>query len=753
MVSPLVASAVVCASLLVSLRCPAWVSPEGRVPRSRLLLQASSRPRDPSTDRARVLSEQISKAQTAKEVLEKVQDAMNTSIFNEVHLGVAFVALGRNYRSIFSTPFEQSIVNKLSKSAEAMLSNQLLDARTACGTFRAIAVLRKPFPRLQQQLMLPLLETIKFTKLDMTALDASNVLWGCGSFGVRRPHLQDIASICAQVATDRAEELNARSSAPMLWAVASLIAQAPDLRHIVPVLVDACVADWASLNVNNLVDALWSAARLADIAPAALALVPGLVQGLASRAQADELNGQQAKDIVWACRILQVSGATAEVLLSLVAPRVLSQTIRSASKADVMIADLEGAFDSPLFNEFHLAATFSQLGKLRSSLSPAVARGKSMSKFVRCAEEMLNADSVDATACANAFWAIATLRVTAPQLRKLIPALLQIVKFRTRELSATHVANVLWAAATLKLQSKDFDPTFASLADVIVDKAEDFSGSQIAMLIWSVASLKRDVPGLVEAVPVLVDMLEEKADTYEVDPQGLATVLWSAAVLKSDVPGFRDALPVVLQRLERGIKLLTPRDLANIVWACGTLDLQGEDTDALINATLLQARSRLPEFTCQGLASLCWGLSASKRVDVGFLKLLKARVVELAADLDDESAAIDLPSIAWSFSSLGFRSEPMLEAISQRLSSSLSSTLLNHWSLFALAEAYEDEAYQEPGRGLKLFLSQIRDEISARNLLPIKLSTTNEMGPEEWRRHRSHAHHPVADVVAAVGSG
>jgi len=172
-------------------------------------------------------------------------------------------------------------------------------------------------------------------------------------------------------------------------------------------------------------------------------------------------------------------------------------------------------------------------------------------------------------------------------------------------------------------------------------------------------------------------------------PQSLANMAWACASL--DLMNLPLLQAIAAQSISK-MGEFNPQELMNMSWAFATL--------SVFNRTLMEAISaaairKIGEFNPHDLSGLAWSFSIMGYRNVPLMAALSAAAITRITEFKPQ----DLANMAWSFANLGFQDEPLLTAISAAAIASMSDfrpqDLGNTFWAFAKLEIAPGEALKD----------------------------------------------------------
>jgi len=130
------------------------------------------------------------------------------------------------------------------------------------------------------------------------------------------------------------------------------------------------------------------------------------------------------------------------------------------------------------------------LAKYRSTFTPLVRGSPTLKALAHKVRSFVNSSGLPARESADILWALANLRSAAPQLKDLLPLLIQNAEFTALDMNEQEVSNRLWACATLGMGEAELSGLVPLLIERTVDRADGFNAQEVFDVIWATATLR-----------------------------------------------------------------------------------------------------------------------------------------------------------------------------------------------------------------------------------------------------------------------
>jgi len=290
-----------------------------------------------------------------------------------------------------------------------------------------------------------------------------------------------------------------------------------------------------------------------------------------------------------------------------------------------------------------------------------------------------------------------------------------------------HVGNIVWSCAVLQQEAPVLLRVLPVMGDLIIQNVDRMNAQAVANIIWGIASLRTDRSHLMQTLPLLLARASKVSGTM--DLQALSNIFWAVATLKEGSQ-MASYFPVFLEVIEAKADAMNEQQIANIVWAIGSMGIESAGISRVLKQLLAQAIQRASTFTTQAWANTCWGLALCDYAGKDFMKTVAVNFVSTAPTMQDKAAMLDIPEIICAFAKLGMRHRGMMSAFSTRMSPLL--PRLNDWGLCALAWSYDE---LDSAGHFADFRRHLWAEAKRRRISPERVESS-QLGPGAWRRKR-----------------
>ncbi|CAL8461792.1 g1323 [Coccomyxa elongata] len=236
----------------------------------------------------------------------------------------------------------------------------------------------------------------------------------------------------------------------------------------------------------------------------------------------------------------------------------------------------------------------------------------------------------------------------------LYPHLLQILKKKIRgKMRPRQLANTFWALAKLGHDAEDV--VDALLEQLQETQIETWQEQEISNVVWAMATLSRSDDQLLETMAR--DALRRGMNAFV--PQAISNMVWGFAVLEySNIP----FMLAVAEHFVEDLSYYATQAVSNILWGCAVLNFYDQD---MFNAAALEIQHRIHSFNDQEISNCLLAFAKMEHVDVNVLRVFEEDIARPERVRDFTSQA--LSNMAWSFATLRWYPEKVLEAISGEL--------------------------------------------------------------------------------------
>ena len=265
---------------------------------------ATRKPQGPEPD-PRVLTSQISQAESAAAVLEIVGKEVDGQVFNEVHMSVTCSRLAKfSQRGRLSQrDVGNQVWHRLTARLRTMLKHDALPARNFANIFWASVELQKKVKGFDEKLLAELGSYAETSSSGMNPQDVSNVLWAAAKLQDVAPEVLTAVPAIARRIPQEVDGMKPQELANSLWAAANLQDVAPEVLTAVPAIARRIPQEVDRMKPQELANSLWAAANLQDVAPEVLIAVPAIAARIPQ--EVDGMNGQDLSNNLWAAAKLQ----------------------------------------------------------------------------------------------------------------------------------------------------------------------------------------------------------------------------------------------------------------------------------------------------------------------------------------------------------------------------------------------------------------------------------------------------------------
>lgn len=273
-----------------------------------------------------------------------------------------------------------------------------------------------------------------------------------------------------------------------------------------------------------------------------------------------------------------------------------------------------------------LAARLGIAMELSSCVSGTVS--ETLTQFPKMAKEMSATDFV------TCLWATAWLKDVAPDILKMVPALVEHFPAAV-EMTPEDVSDCLWALAVLKDAAPSLLDVLPTLTEQVSAKVEDMQEAQADQCVWSAQELQHVAPDLLE-------MVQSKAATsaneslYDKDSRAGHLSNSLRALAETIAAGERLApelkIPImrsIMAELPSRAVEMNAAQLANSFWAVFILRDEAPEVLQLVPALVAQTHGKVVDMNASDLCCCLSGVIALKDVAPEMIKILPAILAQI----------------------------------------------------------------------------------------------------------------------------
>eukprot|EP00435_Cladocopium_sp_Y103_P047122 s243_g13.t1 len=253
---------------------------------------------------ARRLTSNIKKMHSVEKLIEILDKAVDSPIFNCIHASAAYTQLERlnRGRNLQQKDWDSPVLLKLHARVEDIVLQDQLPARETANVLWSIARLSDRFS-VPTQLLAALVKSVSTKVKDMNAQGLSNSLWACAKLKEVAPEaLEAVPAIAAQIPF-KAIGMKPQELSNSLWASAQLKDVAPCVLEAVLAIVAQIPKRAKDMVPQGLSNSLWAFAQLKNVAPFVLEAVPAIVAQIPNKAQ--DMKPQELSNCLLACAQLK----------------------------------------------------------------------------------------------------------------------------------------------------------------------------------------------------------------------------------------------------------------------------------------------------------------------------------------------------------------------------------------------------------------------------------------------------------------
>ena len=302
-----------------------------------------------------ILTKNISSAWSAMAVLDIIDDFVDSSVFNEIHIRATFSRLVHRKVSFDDHCWASPVLERLVQRAKKATASGELDLSGIVNLMWAVAKLGKRLPELLE--ILEMLSEVALKRLpDMNSQHVANIIWASATLRRDAPALRHVVPRLVERLPSLAGQLKPQDVSNIVWAAATLKDDSSDpFRDVFPLLLEVAEDCFQRMTPQAMSNTIWSLARLDKDSPEATRVLQACASS--ATAIAGEMNGQEMAN---ACQGLALCGVTDMAFLNAVAEQVVEKSFRWSSRSR--------EFDLP-----EILLAFAKLGVYNEALLDTVA--------------------------------------------------------------------------------------------------------------------------------------------------------------------------------------------------------------------------------------------------------------------------------------------------------------------------------------------------------------------------------------------
>eukprot|EP00435_Cladocopium_sp_Y103_P025794 s1459_g6.t1 len=282
-----------------------------------------------------------------------------------------------------------------------------------------------------------------------------------------------------------------------------------------------------------------------------------------------------------------------------------------------------------------LAARLGTAMELSSCVSGIVS--ETLTQFPKMAREMSATDFV------KCLWATAWLKDVAPDILKMVPALVEHFPGKAVEMTSEDVSDCLWALAVLKDAAPDVLDILPAFIEQISGKVDDMQQAQADRCLWSAQELQHVAPDLLQMVQSKVTPATQSL--YEKDSRA-GHLSNSLRALAETIAAGEPLAPEMKIHIMKSIMAELPSravemnaaQLANSFWAVFRLRDEAPEVLKLVPVMVAQTHGKAIDMNASNLCCCLSGVVALKDVAPEMMKILPAILAQIKGKSADISA-------------------------------------------------------------------------------------------------------------------
>eukprot|EP00435_Cladocopium_sp_Y103_P059741 s243_g21.t1 len=619
--------------------------------------------------KAKKLRSQLNRVESAKELIEILDEALDGPIFNRSKPSVAYSMLVHlsKKKGLMPKDWDSPVISRLHDRFEALARQGQLSAKTSAQVLRSCAHLSHKF-HVPTPLLVALVKSLRGKMRSISPKQACNILEACEEFkepALGHLLLDDFKQIC-DLLNGWSQFAQLRDVPPevleMVPRIASKIPQRArtaqecisglqacvQFKDLVPPVLDvvpkiATQIPKKALTVEVLFSGLKACVQFKDLVPAVLRVVPGIAGQISKKADTSEELVRGLK----AC--VQLKDLVPPVLD--VVPDIAAQISKKALTAKVLVSGLKACVQ------------FKDLVPAVLDVVPDMAA--QIPKKESTAEDL-----------ASSLEIVAQLKDVAPAVLDSVPDIAaQIPK---KASTAEEFASGLQAC----VRFKDLVPP---VLDVVPDIAAQIpkkalTAEVLVSGLQACVQLKDLVPAVLDVVPDIVAQIPKKESTAE----DFASSLEIVAQLKDVAPAVLDSVPDIAAQIPETSKSWIPGPLRDCLAALG--QLQDRVPNAVLAPALVAEGSPMKRMSLQSLATMA---RAFQLLQHDFLRCASAHLSSVVRKVRPQKFDAVVKVVSSCTQARVYPGE-LLQSVAQHLGSPAKLASMTGFGLVALLRSYED---------------------------------------------------------------
>ena len=283
-----------------------WVGHGTKGKARKRFTQRFSQPQWDAGGEAKRLTSKIKNAQSAKKLIEALDGAVDSQVFNFVHASATYTRLAsviwRN--SLQQSDWKSPVLLRLHARVKAMALEEHLDEQASTTILYSLAWLSDRFS-LPTELLDALVKSMPTKLRGMDEQRLSNSLWACARLQSTHPVVLDIVPKIAAQIPKKAKDLVPQDLSNCLWASAQLKNVAPDVLETVLAIAAQIPNKAKDMIPPQLSNCLLVVLQLKSEVPEVLEIVPAIVGEIPPRIK--DTNPQEMSNSLEALVLLRDS--------------------------------------------------------------------------------------------------------------------------------------------------------------------------------------------------------------------------------------------------------------------------------------------------------------------------------------------------------------------------------------------------------------------------------------------------------------
>ena len=275
-------------------------------------------------DDLRILTSKIKKAETSADLLNVLDGAVDSSIFDHIHASAASTSLAVFHAQgkLQAVDAESPTIQRLASRIEVLIKANEVGPRELANVLWAFA---KVFVAVRAVLVImpALVGAVTAKSKGMKAQELANSLWAAAQLQDACPEVLEMLPALVARIPGKAGDMKPQELSNIILATAKLQDVAPVVREALPATTAEIPGNAGAMNPQDLANNLWAAAKLQDAAPGVLEIVPALVEEIP--AKVGGMIPQGLSNVLWAAALLHAKDAAVLKVVAAVVKQITQQ--------------------------------------------------------------------------------------------------------------------------------------------------------------------------------------------------------------------------------------------------------------------------------------------------------------------------------------------------------------------------------------------------------------------------------------------